>query len=384
MTRRLLLMGSACLTAGLALWPRPALPHDTDSTTSVVFDREIVRILKNHCVSCHSEGNLAFPLTTYEEAFLRARAIKTAVQRRAMPPWSAMPGYGHFSNDNGLTPREIDFVVSWADGGKQRNAGTVFLNVSDPAAAVRRDVRAEANPGWQIPDLALTRLAAQTIPAGRPTVKRITIDPGLRAERWVKALEYLPGDRRVVRSAVFTLEQTGQWLGSWTPWAPAVKLPARMAYRFPAGARIAAEIHYQGVAADVVDEGTIGLSFGETPSKICESDLTLVASGEGRGAATEPMLLHAETTIGRDASLVALRPDVAAGVQSVQVSAKRADGRIDVLLFARDLRVEWPTPYRFKEPVPLRAGTQLSVEIHSTPGAAAPPAAPRVVVSRCS
>ena len=32
-----------------------------------------------------------------------------------MSPWAAVPGYGDFANDNGLTQREIDFLVSWAE-----------------------------------------------------------------------------------------------------------------------------------------------------------------------------------------------------------------------------------------------------------------------------
>ena len=74
-----------------------ALSHET-TTTTVLFDREIVRILEDHCVMCHSEKGLAFPLITYEQTWLRGRPIRAEVLKRHMPPWSAVPGYGQFAN----------------------------------------------------------------------------------------------------------------------------------------------------------------------------------------------------------------------------------------------------------------------------------------------
>ena len=34
-----------------------------------------------------------------------------------MPPWFADPKHGVFSNDPSLTPREIETIAKWADGG---------------------------------------------------------------------------------------------------------------------------------------------------------------------------------------------------------------------------------------------------------------------------
>ena len=46
------------------------LSHET-LTTTVLFDREIVRILNRHCVMCHVENGPSFPLATYEDTFSR-------------------------------------------------------------------------------------------------------------------------------------------------------------------------------------------------------------------------------------------------------------------------------------------------------------------------
>ena len=104
--------------------------------------------------------------------------MRTEVLRRHMPPWAAVPGYGEFANDNGLTPRETQFLVSWVEGLGPRNGGTTFLNVPAgvPAPA---PVRASARAGgWQLgePDLA-RRLESITIPPSAGLVVRhATID----------------------------------------------------------------------------------------------------------------------------------------------------------------------------------------------------------------
>ena len=149
MSRRLF---SRALTAGavgaLAAWM--LVGHET-LTTTVLFDREIVRILDKHCVMCHYENGPSFPLETWEQTWLHARKIRSEAIARHMPPWSAFPGYGHFINDNGLTLRETQFIVSWVEGSGPRNAGTVFTNTADPNAVRRREVRAHADIGhWEL------------------------------------------------------------------------------------------------------------------------------------------------------------------------------------------------------------------------------------------
>lgn len=89
-----------------------------DPTTKVTYTREIVRLLDQHCVSCHRPGGSApMPFTSYAEARPWAHAMKEMVFDRAMPPWPAAPGYGDFANDPTLTPFEAGLLAAWADGG---------------------------------------------------------------------------------------------------------------------------------------------------------------------------------------------------------------------------------------------------------------------------
>jgi hypothetical protein len=354
---------------------RPAFSHET-TTTTVLFDREIVRILDQHCVICHMDGGLSFPLATYEQTWLKGRPIRTEVLQRHMPPWAAVLGYGQFANDNSLTLREVQFVVSWVEGLGPRNAGTVFLNVTEPASRPQDEVRAHAHVGqWQLGRPGLTRqLTANTIEAGQADhIRRVVIDPGLRSERRIRAIEYMPGDRRVVRAAFFTVQETGQWLGSWTPWYGYTLLPAASSYRLPASSHIVAEIHYRGAKEQVIDQGTLGLFFADPSAAATISDLVLEAKGDVPPGATAHRF-RSQNRLNTNLSLLALRPEFLPGAQSIEVSARRPDGGTEVLLYAKDLSKDWPTPYIFKTPVRLSVGTVLAVTAYYANPSSAPQA----------
>jgi hypothetical protein len=356
----------ACVGIAWPSWPRAALSHELISTT-VLFDREIVRILTKKCVACHTENNLAFPLTTYEETRPWARAIEEETLRRHMPPWRAVPGYGEFANDNGLTLREFGFIVSWVEGNGPKSAGqTVVLNLSDtPKSPTGPAIKPDFDR-WQLgkPDL-LRQLSLNTIAPGQPNeIKRVVVDLGLASERWVRGLEFKPGDRRVVRAAFFSLQETGQWLGSWTPWYGVTMLPERTAYRVPAGSHVVAEIHYRSAGAPVEDRGTLGLYFAGAPPANRPSDLVLEAKGEVAANATAQKF-RAATILPADTYAVALLPELLPGAQAVEVAARSPDGGTQALLLLKDILPDWPTPYIFKKPVLLLKGTELVVTSYS-------------------
>ena len=336
------------------------LSHET-LTTTVLFDREIVRILDRHCVMCHVDNGPAFPLVTYEQTWLQKRPIRADVIARHMPPWAAVSGYGQFSNENNLTLRETQFITSWVEGLGPRNAGTVFTNTATQGAARPKDVQAHTDFGmWPLGEPQLKRqLPANAIEPDNSGIKRTVVDLGLKSERRLRALEFMPSDRRVVRAAFFTVQETGQWIGSWTPWYGFMSLSKGTAYRLPAGSHIAAEIHYRGAKDRVIEQGTLGLFFAEEPSPDLISDVVLLAK------TSSSQKFHAESRLAADSYVVGLLPEMLTPAKSIEVSARKPDGTTEVLLFAKDIPIDWPTPYIFKDPVALPRGTVLSVTAYS-------------------
>ena len=86
--------------------------------SQVTFNKDVLPILQKKCQSCHRQGSIApISFLSYQETRPWAKAMKTAVLSRKMPPWFADERYGHFLNDRSLSQTEMDTIARWADSG---------------------------------------------------------------------------------------------------------------------------------------------------------------------------------------------------------------------------------------------------------------------------
>ena len=89
----------------------------------LTFIKDIAPILQQKCEGCHRIGQMApMPLVTYEDVRPWARAIKSRVVAREMPPWhiDKTVGIRKFVNDVSLSDEQIDTIARWVDAGAQR------------------------------------------------------------------------------------------------------------------------------------------------------------------------------------------------------------------------------------------------------------------------
>ena len=77
----------------------------------------------------------------------------------------------------------------------------------------------------------------QKIAAESPfRVERFEVASGLKQARWLRALQFNPSDRRVIRYAAVYDARNGRWLGTWTPSSQVSAQPAGSGVQLPAGA----------------------------------------------------------------------------------------------------------------------------------------------------
>jgi hypothetical protein len=339
----------ALLLLGLAvLWPEPAATHNP-ITTTVLFNREIATLFNAKCNKCHSTGKLAMPLTTYAEARPWAQAIKEEALARHMPPWPAQRGTGNLANDVGLTIRELDFLISWVDGGTPEGDGVAPAFVDHGAH-------------WMLgtPDKLLRAESTVEIAAGaRPHMQRIVIDTGLTRDTWLKGFDYKPGDGRVARAAFISIDGTNQFIGGWTPWAQTMELGGGLGIALPPGARLAVDVLYQSADVAIMDRPQIGLYFLTDPAERPVRTLTLTSAAPAY-------------TLADDASLLSMRVDTPPGTRSVEIRARRPDGSIAPILRMKDIRPDWQAPFVFRSPVRLPKGSVLQAIVKDARSAAAP------------
>src|SRR5262245_38828155 len=162
-----------------------------DTGAPVSFSKDVLPVLQKNCQSCHRPGQIApMSLLTYEDARPWARAIKTKVESRQMPPWFADPKFGHFANDRSLDPRDIDVLSKWAD------AGAPLGNPADAPPAIQWPA-----DGWQIkPDL-IVKGPEFRVPAhpDKNVIEwvGVTIPSGFTKDTWVTSMEIKPSELAV-------------------------------------------------------------------------------------------------------------------------------------------------------------------------------------------
>jgi len=336
------------------LLARPAYSHNP-TTTTVLFNREITTLLQRKCVQCHADGKLAMPLITFAQTRPWAEAIKEETLSRRMPPWPAERGFGAYSNDIGLTPREFEFLISWIDGGVPEG--------TDPAPAF-----VDHADHWTLgmPDVvASPAMASPVEPRSAPAFRRVTIDTGLARETWIRAIDFRP-DPQVTRAAFLSVDGTAQYLGGWTPWQSSTELPAGAAFKLPARARIAVDILYSGGSQPVTDKPQLALylASGAGPTPVTTTQMR----GVGDAKTSTRVVAEFKATDAR--ALVSMRPQLSDGTRSFEIKLIRPDGSRDVLLWVKDAHHLWPTSYVFKKPVSLPAGSVLQAVAYVESGAA--------------
>ena len=87
------------------------------------FTKDVAPILFEHCAACRRPNHLApMSLMSYNDARPWARAVKTKVLAREMPPWGAESGFREYKNDASLSQAES--TRSWHGSTAGRRRGT--------------------------------------------------------------------------------------------------------------------------------------------------------------------------------------------------------------------------------------------------------------------
>lgn len=337
------------------LEPVPVYSH-TPITTTIVFQKEIARIFQKKCYQCHTEGNLSMALTTYKEARPWAVAIREEILERRMPPWSAVSGYGHFSNDMSLTGREVSLILSWADGGAP--SGVLMKDEDTPPVIV------PSLNGWErgAPDDSVKVAAGEKVAAGaKDYTSRFEVTTGFAQAKWLRAFQWKPADRRVIRYAAIYQTGTGQWIGTWTPGLQVNTLPAGVGLQLPARAKLTVEIGYRGTDDPAPGDGELGFYFAEKrpAQSVAPIEVAVAPAAVAPGKIGERV--RGEITLKTATTTSVLWPMLGAGGRSLELTAILPDGQVEPMLWLKYFRPEWPSPYVLKEPITLPAGTRLIV-----------------------
>ena len=87
-------------------------------TSPYTFNDDVFPILRDRCGKCHVSGGVApMSLMTHAEAVPWGESIRTEILAGHMPPGSVDEAPSRFRNAPGLSPREMNLLLTWVTGG---------------------------------------------------------------------------------------------------------------------------------------------------------------------------------------------------------------------------------------------------------------------------
>lgn len=354
-------------------------PAPAEGADEVTFNKHVAPILFRRCAECHRPGEVApFSLLGYRDASKRAGQIAELTAGREMPPWKAEPGAGHFADERRLSDDEIATIRRWAD------SGAIEGDPADLPPAPR------FTEGWRLgePDLVLEMAEPYALPASGPDEYRCFVLPiQVPSGKSIKAIEYRPGNRKVVHHAVFTsmprqqaaaklaegggksflsgLAPPGRLLSGtlsiWTPGMEPHPLPDDLSAAWPEGSDLVMQLHLHPSGKPEVERSTIGIHFADKKpaARLVMTTLSNNAIDIQPGDANYER--RASRTLDADATVFGVFPHLHLIGRSVRAEATLPDATKVPLISIPDWDFNWQYYYRYAEPLRLPAGTKVDV-----------------------
>jgi peroxiredoxin len=327
----------------------------------ISYSKSIAPMLIDNCVACHRTGGIGpWQMSSYDMIKGFAPMIREVVRTQRMPPWHADPHYQAFSNDRSLSKDEVKTLVHWIEAGAPRGSG------GDPLVELKRTW-----PEWALgePDLiveipAFDVPATGTIPYQMPS----TANP-LDHDVWVRAVDFLPGDRTVLHHIIATMGMDGAGirdggsLGGYVPGAGPMVLPQETGVLMKKGAKFFFQMHYTATGKQARDVSRMGLYFRKDTPQYQFRSAVMAKPSLKIPPNTKAHTESASRTFDRDVLVYSLLPHSHFRGKASSFVATYPDGTQETLLSVPNYDFNWQTTYELATPKRLPAGTKV---VHST------------------
>jgi hypothetical protein len=264
----------------------------------------------------------------------------------------------------GLTGEEKQKLIHWIDAGSPADGDV------DPLTELSFD-----NPRYSLgePDLVY-RIAPQEIPAtGILDYRYIPVELNLEKDVWVRAMEFVPGDRAVLHHVIAYVSSPadrtmrgretgaarGEQIAGFAPGRQPDEFQDSSGRLLRKGSNLLLQMHYTTSGKETVDETEVAIYLHDSPP---EHVMSSGVAGQRRflvPAFAKEHQLEGEQLIERDAYLYEMTPHMHYRGKYMSYTAEYPDGTSELLLSVPKYEFNWQFSYRLKEPVFLPAGTRL-------------------------
>lgn len=350
-------------------------------------------ILRNCAMPCHHPGGVGpFSLLTYQEVAKRGKFVAKVTQSRYMPPFPADRLFQHYANERGLTDKEISLIQEWVQGGMPEGISVGSTGKeARPAQPLKTDSAALPT---RKPDLVLRMKPYAIQGDGREDFRYFHVPMNLGEDVWVEAIEFIPGNRKLLHHSRLMVDSTGtmagidgmaeddprlrnfqktpladEFLYGWVPGNDRVAFPAGSAKRIRAGSDLILNVHYSPSPNPAQDQSEVRLYFAKKPVERIVRTLTLTENN----VTNQPFRLEANTKptfyinygpLPDTIRLLSVLPHMHWLGQSVRAFAITPAGDAINLVSIPDWDYRWQLTYFFQEPLTLPKGSTIIAEAH--------------------
>ena len=347
----------------------------TADAPPVTFSQHVAPVLRQHCQECHRPGGGApFTLGEYQHVYPRRNKILESVEKRRMPPWKAVAGYGDLAGERRMSDADIATIARWVAAGAPEGDPRALPPPAEFTTASALDAA----------DLVLRPDQSFTV-AGRggDVYRCFSIPTSFPEDRYFTTAVVVPGNTKIVHHMLAMVDPTGVsarmttngvgrdgelgypcfggpgfridgYLGGWAPGGRPWVLPDGVGMLLPKGARVVFQLHYHNAQLQPQTDLTeLRLKAASGPvqkrlhfMRVGRFNLSIPA-GNPRYEIEAGMFVH------RPMQLIAIHPHMHMLGREMKVWARMKDESVTPLIHIADWDFNWQGFYWFRTPVTL-------------------------------
>jgi hypothetical protein len=224
---------------------------------------------------------------------------------------------------------------------------------------------------------------------GRDVYRCFAIPTQFPEDRWVSAVDFVPGDRKIVHHVLTYLDTSGAaegldraepgpgytcfggpgfltrgGIGGWAPGSPPTVMRPGVGMLLPAGASVVMQVHYHNRTGASLDDRTrMGLYFAKAPIDKRVRSIPVLNRAFTIPAGAARHEVRASWTVPATWSVhaVGIYPHMHLLGREMTVTVTYLDGTARPLLRIDDWDFHWQGGYDYVQPVPLPAGSRVDV-----------------------
>lgn len=347
----------------------------------VNFAEHIKPIITRHCIKCHTKDNIApFSLIDYEDVKSNATMIKYTIDQKIMPPFKANIHYSDLKNANQLSTEEIDIIHTWIRQGYAKGKEKInekFIKSKIPE--IKFDTCICMAESFEQYGIYYDQYMTFSIPHES------------YSERVVESIEFLPGNRKIVKHATISIDTSDaiksfdEWdprygyytfngLGfepseyGWFDWNPGDEMSASFYKSLPKKCNIILSVYYGPTGIPQSDSSCFKLKFSDNKKLKYKTELLLyekdIINDSFYITANANKYFMAQRILKNDIIITEVFPVANLICGSFEIFAKTPDKKTIKFLKINEWDFHWQRNYKLQHPVHLPKGTVLSAYVN--------------------